>query len=247
MYVLVPMRLVGRRDGVVEADQRVVDERRRVGDAVQEHGRPSGHCSEVEIDLLREDGDRACRLQPARVGDREADLIPGEAAEIMPRGRDREGAARHSGDGSARMHMPFVQEVDLPGVGARGQRAVLRVGRAATEGDDVTRLEQRPIGRGQNGCRRPTAGTDAQRRRDRRIHSVGYREPDLIGAGDGVRMCWVGRCRRGVIAEVPRIGQWLAFGIGGAGAGEVDHERRRARMSGLLRPARRAAGWNRRS
>ena len=71
--MLAPMRLVGRRDGVVEADQRVVDERRRVGDAVQEHGRPSGRCREGEIDLLREDGDRACRLQPARVGDREAD------------------------------------------------------------------------------------------------------------------------------------------------------------------------------
>ena len=34
----------------------------------------------------------------------------------------------------------------------------------------------------------------------------------------GVR--WVGRCRRGVVAEVPRIGQWFAFGIGGASAGE---------------------------
>ena len=146
-----------------------------------------------------------------------------------PRGRDRERAARHAGDGSARMHMPLVQEVDVPGVGARGQRAVLGVGGAATEGDDVTRLERRSIGRGQNGCRRPTAGTDAQRRRDRGIHSVGDREPDLIGAGDVVRMRWVGRCRRGVIAEVPRIGQWLAFGIGGAGAGEVDHQRRRAR------------------
>ena len=164
-----------------------------------------------------------------------------------PAGRDRERATRHAGDRSAGMHMRVVQEVDVPGVGTRGQRAVLRVGRGAAEVDDVTRPERRSIGRGQNGHRRPIARTDAQRVRNRGIHSVGYREPDLIGPGCGVRVRWVGRRRRGVIAEVPRIAQRLAFGIGGAGAGEVHHQRRRARSSGWPRPAPRAAGWNRRS
>ena len=129
---------------MVEADQRVVDERPRVGDAVEEHGPPGGHCRESEIDLL---GRRSQSLSTAgrRVGDREGDPIPGEAAEIMPGGRDRERAARHAGDGSARMNMSLVQEVDLPGVGARGQRAVLRVGRGATEGDLSDRTLPCPI------------------------------------------------------------------------------------------------------
>ena len=91
---------------------------------------PARRRVEGEIDLLREDGHRLRRLQPARVGDRERDAIAGVAAEIVPGGRDRERAARHAGDRRAGMHVAFVQEVDVPGVGAGGQRAVLGVGRA---------------------------------------------------------------------------------------------------------------------
>ena len=48
----------------------------------------------------------------------------------------------HAGDGSARVHVAFVEEVDVPGIGAGGQRAVLGVGRGPAEGDDIAGLEQ---------------------------------------------------------------------------------------------------------
>ena len=80
-------------------------------------------------------------MQPARIGDRQRDAVSREAAEVVPGGRDREGAALHAGDGSARMHVAFVEEIDVPGVGAGGQRAVLDIGRVAAEGDDIARLE----------------------------------------------------------------------------------------------------------
>ena len=124
---------------------------------------PAGAASKVRWTFCGKIITELVDYSPLEFGDREADAIPGEAAKIMPRGRDRERAARHAGDGDARMHVPLVQEVDVPGVGARGQRAILHVGRAATEADDVTRLEEYAISRGENGCRRPSAGTDAQR------------------------------------------------------------------------------------
>ena len=57
------------------------------------------------------------------------------------------------------MHVAVVKEVDVPGVGAGGQRAVLGVGRGAAEGDDVARPEQSPsvgdrIVADRRGCRR---------------------------------------------------------------------------------------------
>ena len=46
--------------------------------------------------------------------------------------------------GSARMNVAFVEEVDIPGIGAGRQRAVLGVGRGPAERDDVARPEYAP-------------------------------------------------------------------------------------------------------
>ena len=48
----------------------------------------------------------------------------------------------HAGDGRARMHVPLVQEIDVPGEGAGRQRAVLDIRRVAAERDDVARPEE---------------------------------------------------------------------------------------------------------
>ena len=48
----------------------------------------------------------------------------------------------YAGDGSTRMNVALVQKVDVPGIGAGRQRAVLRVGRGPAEGDDIARPEQ---------------------------------------------------------------------------------------------------------
>ena len=48
----------------------------------------------------------------------------------------------YAGDGSTRMNVAFVEEVDVPGIGAGRQRAVLGVGRGPAEGDDVARPEK---------------------------------------------------------------------------------------------------------
>ena len=64
-------------------------------------------------------------VQPVGIGDRQRDPIPRVAAEVVPGRRDREGAAR-AGGRRAGVDMAFVQEVDVPDVGARGQHAVVR-------------------------------------------------------------------------------------------------------------------------
>ena len=48
----------------------------------------------------------------------------------------------YAGDGSTRMNVALVEKVDVPGIGAGRQRAVLRVGRGPAEGDDIARPEQ---------------------------------------------------------------------------------------------------------
>ena len=83
----------------LEADQRVVGEGRRVRDPVQVQRKPAGRGIEVEIDLVGEDGRGLARLQPAGIGDGQRDAISREAAEVVTRGRDRERAAGHTGDG----------------------------------------------------------------------------------------------------------------------------------------------------
>ena len=40
------------------------------------------------------------------------------------------------------MNVAFVEEVDVPGIGAGRQRAVFGVGRGPAEGDDIARSEQ---------------------------------------------------------------------------------------------------------
>ena len=84
------------------------------------------------------------------------------------------------------------------------------------------------------GC---VAGADGQRRGERRVDAVRDRQPRLIGAGRGVGVRRIGRGRRRAVAESPRVGERLALGIGGAGAREIDRERRRALPWVSRRPA----------
>ena len=114
---------------------------------------------EGEIDLVGEDGDGLAGLQPAGIGDRKRDAISREAAKVVTGGRNRERAAGHAGDRSTRMNVAFVEEVDIPGIGAGRQRAVFGVGRRPAEGDDVARPEGSAIGR-RGGWSRPV---DCQR------------------------------------------------------------------------------------
>ena len=102
---------------------------------------PAGAASNVRLTFSGKTITELLDCSPLEVGDREGDAVSGEAAEVVPGGRNRERATRHAGDGYARMHMSFVQEVDIPGVGAGGQCAVLRVGCTAAEGDDIARPE----------------------------------------------------------------------------------------------------------
>ena len=149
--MVVPTVCIARFDRVVEADERVVDEGCRVRDAVQVQRESGRRGVEGEIDLVGEDGHGLARLQPAGIRDRERDAVSREAAEVVPGGRDRERAAGHAGDGSARMNVAFVEEVDVPGIGTGGQRAVFGIGRGPAEGDDVARPEDCAIGR-RGGC-----------------------------------------------------------------------------------------------
>ena len=159
---------------------------------------PGGSRVEGQVDLLRENENRLRGLQAARVGDRERYSIARIAAEIMPLGRDRQSAARHTRDGRAGMYMALVQEVDVPGEDACCQCAVLDIGRAAAVGDHVARAEGEAIGWPQYGCRRPVAGQDIERGGQRGVGAIGHRKARLIGAGDriGVRRVGLGPASR---------------------------------------------------
>ena len=106
---------------------------------------PPGAVSKVRLTLSGKIVDGLAGLQPAGIRDREHDAVSREAAEIVPAGRDRERAAGYAGDGSTRMNVAFVEEVDVPGIGTRRQRAVFGVSRGPAEGDDIARSEDRAV------------------------------------------------------------------------------------------------------
>ena len=115
-------------DRVVEADQGVVDERRRLGDPVEIQRQTARDRVEGEIDLARIDRSPTASPSARRVGDRQGDPVARVAAEVVPDGRDREAAALDARDRSPGMDVAVVEEVDVPGEGAGGQRAVVGVG-----------------------------------------------------------------------------------------------------------------------
>ena len=67
---------------------------------------------------------------------------------------------------------------------------------------------------------------DRDRRGGRGVDAVGDGQPRLIVAGGGVGVRGVRGARGGPVAEVPRVGEGLALGIGGPSARERDRERR---------------------
>src|SRR5262245_15283036 len=148
---------------MIEADKGVVDERRIVGDAVQIQCESTGRSIKGQVDLVREYGRRLGRLQPVGIRDRERDAVSCEAAEIMPSGRDGERTARHPGDGRAGMHVPFVKEIDIPGVRTGRQCAVFRICCICTEGDDIACSEDSTIRWREIGYDWPVAGADEER------------------------------------------------------------------------------------
>ena len=78
---------------MAESRQRVVGERRRLGDPVEIQGESCGRRAEREIHLAREDQHGARVAQTGRVGNRERDPVAGVAAESGGRSSDRERAA----------------------------------------------------------------------------------------------------------------------------------------------------------
>ena len=159
--------LIARFNGVTEAIKRVVDERRGVCDAVEIDRKSWRRRVEGEIDLIGEDSHKTACLQSIAVGNREHDAVSREAAEVMSGRRDRERTALHASNGTARVHVPFVQEIDIPCERAGWQYAVLHIGSRSTEGNDIAGYKESAVCWSKAGYCRPIARTDGKRWRER--------------------------------------------------------------------------------
>ena len=152
--------LVAGFDVVPEADERVGGKWRCSGDAVEVEREPGRNGVEGEVHLLRIDGDEARRLQSVRVGHGKADAIPRVAFEVVTAGRNGERTTLHSGDRSARVHVAFVEEVDVPAERAGRKRTVIRIRAVSAVRDHVTGHEEDAVGWRQNGRCRCTSNRD---------------------------------------------------------------------------------------
>src|SRR5207342_207271 len=92
--------------------------------------------------------------QSVQIGHREADAIPRIALEVVTAGRNGERAGLDSGDGSAGVHVAFVEEVDVPAERAGRKGTVVRIRAGSAVGDHVTGHEVDAVGwRQDGGCR----------------------------------------------------------------------------------------------
>ena len=237
--------LVASLDRVVEADQRVVDEGRRLRDPVEVDRAAAGHGVEGEVDLARADDHRAARAEAVGVGDRERDPVAGVAAEVM---------ARASGSRSCRRVTPWT---GVPGwTWPSWRKSMFQVkalsGRSPSSGSVPS----------------PEYEITSPARKWRlfvgvRIVAVGTL-PALIVIGVEIeswtpsetvsractapawRTCAIGLAAVDVVAvaEVPGVGERLALRVGRVGAGESRRGAASAPTSGSPTRARPAPGWS---
>ena len=122
-----------------------------------------------------------------------------------------------------------VEEVDDPGVGARRQHPVLGIHRGPGEGDRVSRPKARARRREADRGEGRVADGDRYGARGRRERPVGDRQRGVVASAIQIGMRRVRRRRGPAVAEVPRVAERLALGIGATGAREGNGELRLAR------------------